>query len=184
MDLSDTNHPRVLMGRRPPSARFMPNVTVFPGGAVERTDGSAAEDRHLAAAFRECREETGLVLDGPDAPPAVFIARAVTPPAFTTRYDTLFFLQIWRSTPPSRTRSLDGELHDIRWWRASGADAELDGPDDRLHHVTRAVLRHALAICAGQAPAPLLVADRTPRGWQGQPALRARNLRRQAATLS
>ena len=31
-------HTEVLMGRRPLSARFMPGVYVFPGGATEPTD--------------------------------------------------------------------------------------------------------------------------------------------------
>ena len=72
---------RVLMGRRPENARFMPGVYVFPGGAVEPGDdrvpvaagfspGDArrmqAPDEALAralgvAAVRETFEETGLL---------------------------------------------------------------------------------------------------------------------------
>jgi 8-oxo-dGTP pyrophosphatase MutT (NUDIX family) len=72
---------RVLMGRRPRSARFMPGVYVFPGGAVESADATLAVARELdprdvalmalsdpaearalaVAAIRETFEETGLL---------------------------------------------------------------------------------------------------------------------------
>jgi 8-oxo-dGTP pyrophosphatase MutT (NUDIX family) len=76
----------VLMGRRPRSARFMPGVYVFPGGATEPDDrrvrpssvltpevtpllkvgGSAARARAMAVtAVRETFEETGLMLAAP-----------------------------------------------------------------------------------------------------------------------
>jgi 8-oxo-dGTP pyrophosphatase MutT (NUDIX family) len=78
----------VLMGRREPRQTFMPGVFVFPGGAVDRSDGfvrSADELRpgvltaltatctpHRAraialAAIRETFEETGLMLGRPGA---------------------------------------------------------------------------------------------------------------------
>ncbi|MCZ7598904.1 MAG: NUDIX hydrolase [Gammaproteobacteria bacterium] len=73
--------PRVLMGRRPDDARFMPGVYVFPGGAVEPGDDGVtvasdfdprevppmaavdpSEARSLGiAAIRETFEETGLL---------------------------------------------------------------------------------------------------------------------------
>ena len=70
------------MGRRPQSARFMPGVHVFPGGAVDRTDFAFRSDLPLAedvlarvrrqaapplahalawTAVRETWEETGLL---------------------------------------------------------------------------------------------------------------------------
>lgn len=76
----------VLVGRRPPGARFMPGRYVFPGGAVEPDDararpasplstdaagwmavgGRQARARSLAmAAVRETFEETGLLLAEP-----------------------------------------------------------------------------------------------------------------------
>ena len=83
---ADGADPRVLMGRRQASARFMPNQRVFPGGVVDREDSAAAtmlpEDDALQpscaerlvacavgapnaqalalAAIRETFEETGL----------------------------------------------------------------------------------------------------------------------------
>ncbi len=75
--------PEVLLGRRPASARFMPGVYVFPGGAVERGDHAVAAAFEIRAdvltrlarhggprrakalswaAIRETWEETGLML--------------------------------------------------------------------------------------------------------------------------
>ena len=77
---------RVLVGRRPPEARFLPGRYVFPGGAVEPGDiharpasalnvdlvesmavgGKEMRARSLAmAAVRETFEETGLLLAEP-----------------------------------------------------------------------------------------------------------------------
>ncbi len=74
--------PEILMGRRPQTARFMPGVYVFPGGAVDRTDFAMESGRAVAAhvlarvqrqappplahalawtAIRETWEETGLL---------------------------------------------------------------------------------------------------------------------------
>lgn len=130
--------PRVLMGRRHPGHKFMPDKFVFPGGRAERSDAAtpvatplrpeveaallartsranATRARRLAlAAIRETFEETGLVIGVPDkasrAAPAGpwaeflatgflpdlsavhFLARAITPPGRTKRFDTRFFL--------------------------------------------------------------------------------------------
>jgi 8-oxo-dGTP pyrophosphatase MutT (NUDIX family) len=75
--------PEVLMGRRPATARFMPGVHVFPGGAVDEADFAVRSERAVAddvlarlrrqaqqplahalawAAVRETWEETGLLL--------------------------------------------------------------------------------------------------------------------------
>lgn len=79
----------VLMGRRPLSARFMPGVYVFPGGATEPSDrtvrpastllpevtpllkvgGSKARAQAMAVtAVRETYEETGIMLAAPGDP--------------------------------------------------------------------------------------------------------------------
>lgn len=79
--------PAILMGQRGASAAFMPNKYVFPGGAVDASDGDIALDvpdlglsadsalppnALAAAAIRELWEETGQVLGRraawPDAP--------------------------------------------------------------------------------------------------------------------
>ena len=80
--LEDREH-RVLVGRRPPQARFLPGRYVFPGGAVEPDDSRARPATQLnadmagpmavggrqtaarilaMAAVRETFEETGLLL--------------------------------------------------------------------------------------------------------------------------
>lgn len=46
----DKSDPEVLLGRRPLTARFMPGVYVFPGGAMERGD-------HAVAAALEMRDD-------------------------------------------------------------------------------------------------------------------------------
>ncbi|MEM9735210.1 MAG: NUDIX hydrolase, partial [Pseudomonadota bacterium] len=77
--------PRILMGQRGKGAAFMPSKFVFPGGAVDASDGAvpapdlppelarllAAEAREglakplAMAAIRELWEETGLALAHP-----------------------------------------------------------------------------------------------------------------------
>jgi len=131
--------PKILMGRRHSSHKFMPNKFVFPGGRVDPSDrkmniasplNQVAEDRILTrikrpssqkaralalAAIRETYEETGVMLGemGLGAPPLLsgtpweqftsreiwpsldslhFVARAITPPRHSKRFDTRFFL--------------------------------------------------------------------------------------------
>lgn len=79
--LRDSDHgPEVLMVRRSPSASFMPNAYVFPGGAVDALDQDVLTDETLeqiqarfgktlglgnaakafaVATVRECLEECG-----------------------------------------------------------------------------------------------------------------------------
>src|SRR3954464_2508829 len=62
----------VLMVQRTPKARFMGGAWVFPGGAVDASEG------HRRAAVREVEEEAGLTL--PDPAALVPFARWITPP--------------------------------------------------------------------------------------------------------
>jgi 8-oxo-dGTP pyrophosphatase MutT (NUDIX family) len=106
--------PELLMGRRSAGHRFMPNVLVFPGGAVDEADyhariatpllphvrvrlersASPALAQALAvAATRELTEEVGLSLgDPPSLRGLDYLCRAITPPDRTMRFDARFFL--------------------------------------------------------------------------------------------
>jgi len=117
---------KVLMGQRGKAAAFMPNKYVFPGGAVDLSDGDVEladypdadsmsrlglrsveglEHALVASAIREVWEETGLRFGVPGAPPAQtdpdwdgFYATGLVPSAKGFHY---FFRAI---TPPMRPR--------------------------------------------------------------------------------
>src|SRR5947199_10231684 len=55
----------VLLVKRTPAARFMGGAWVFPGGAVDSTEGEG-DAAHRAAALRELAEEAGIAIRGPD----------------------------------------------------------------------------------------------------------------------
>jgi 8-oxo-dGTP pyrophosphatase MutT (NUDIX family) len=105
----------VLLGKRTSQARFMADVWVFPGGAV---DGSADDDRaHRATAVRELEEEAGVSLAGPEA--LVPFSRWITPLEVKIRYDTRFYLA---QAPPHTAAEADGaEIVQVGWF--SPADA-------------------------------------------------------------
>jgi 8-oxo-dGTP pyrophosphatase MutT (NUDIX family) len=106
----------VLLVQRNPAARFMGGAWVFPGGAVDRREGSG--DAALrAAAIREVREEAGIELPGPDA--LHLFSRWITPAEVKTRFDTWFFLA---QLPSGATPRVDGsEVVDARWYSAADA---------------------------------------------------------------
>ena len=106
---------QVLMGRRTPHARFMANVWVFPGGAV---DGAATdEEAHRLTAMRELEEEAGVALTDPGA--LVPFARWITPEQVKVRYDTWFYLAL---APAHSSPEPDGEeIVETAW--LSPADA-------------------------------------------------------------
>src|SRR3954464_6837370 len=79
----------VLLVRRTPAARFMGGVWVFPGGAVDTTEGEG-DEAHRIAAVRELQEEAGIALEDPAA--LVKFSRWITPPQVRIRFDTHFFL--------------------------------------------------------------------------------------------
>lgn len=139
---------RVLMGQRGAGAAFMPSKFVFPGGAVDPCDRTAALPSPLEAetgaklalhagegmaaplaraAIRETFEETGLALGRPAeaALPAEvpegwrgFVARGLLPATDRLRF-------VFRAvTPPGRTRRFDA-----RFFLADAADLVGD-PDD------------------------------------------------------
>jgi len=139
----------ILLVRRTPEAKFMGGVWVFPGGAVDATDGArpgdppAEDDRgsprrgdgsgpgdsdgnstHRAAAIRELREEAGIVLEDPSA--LVAFSRWITPAEVKVRFDTRFFLA---PLPPSQEPRIDGEeCVEHGWFSPQGAlDAHAAG---------------------------------------------------------
>ncbi len=130
---SDGDEPRVLLGKRSASHKFMPNKYVFPGGRVDRGDGrlqppldlhpqvlqrltrgcTATRARALAlAAVRETYEETGLIVGEPDTPTlrtrspswAEFLRFDVNP-----RLDVLHYVAR-AITPPYRNRRFDARF--------------------------------------------------------------------------
>jgi len=99
----------VLLVRRNPRARFMGGAWVFPGGAVERSEGSGDQALRRAA-VRELAEEAGIATT-PEA--LVPFARWITPAEVKTRFDTWFFLAC---APAGAEPRIDGsEVVDARW---------------------------------------------------------------------
>jgi len=141
--LRDADGIEVLMVRRPLSARFMPGVWVFPGGAVDAEDASAppsfgGNDRDSdwkVAALRELIEETGLWLTTRgtvserlsgdafvavedsdhtlDQSALIYFSNWITPEVFPIRFDTRFFVAV---ASPDAEAVIDGdELIDVAW---------------------------------------------------------------------
>ena len=152
---------RVLMGRRHQGHEFMPGLFVFPGGRVDRSDGSVPattelhpviEDkiftnlrnkpsrrraRALAlAALRETYEEAGLLLGEPGGGfksthpdwqgfselgitpslnPLRLVARAITPPGRTRRFDAWFFVTKASHIAHTLEKRPTDELQDLHW---------------------------------------------------------------------
>ncbi len=128
----------VLLGRRGAGHRFMPNVLVFPGGAVDPADYAAPSATPLRAdvqarlersaspelaralaiaAARELTEETGLSLGIPPALDALgYLCRAETPPEHEIRFNARFFLAdagLAIGTPVSSREMEDLFWHDL-----------------------------------------------------------------------
>jgi 8-oxo-dGTP pyrophosphatase MutT (NUDIX family) len=101
----------VLLLKRTESAKFMPGVWVFPGGALDAEDGEG-EAGHRTCALRELREEAGIEL--PAGEELVLFSRWITPEVISTRFDAWFFLALAPAhTPPQP----DGvETTDARWF--------------------------------------------------------------------
>jgi 8-oxo-dGTP pyrophosphatase MutT (NUDIX family) len=108
----------VLLGKRTSRARFMADVWVFPGGAV---DGTEDDDRaHRATALRELEEEAGVSL--PEAEALVPFARWITPEQVTIRYDTRFYLA---QAAPHTAAAPDGEeIVEVAWFAPADALAQ------------------------------------------------------------
>lgn len=178
------------MGRRRPRAAFLPNVYVFPGGRLDRSDARTPPGMALRpeveekvkrrcrqspasalalAALRETYEETGLLICGapnrlkigietpilqaynaaalkPDLRQLDYIARAITPPASSRRFNTRFF--ITRGDDAQGRLLQDGELLDLQWIRLDEASKTLKTID-----VTNFVLKEAAIFTAASPKA-------------------------------
>jgi 8-oxo-dGTP pyrophosphatase MutT (NUDIX family) len=106
----------VLLVQRTPKARFMGGVWVFPGGAVDTTEGDG-DAAHRIAAIRELDEEAAITLH--DAGALVKFSRWITPPEVKIRFDTHFFLA---PAPPGQEPRIDGdECVDFGWFAPQDA---------------------------------------------------------------
>ncbi len=106
----------VLLVQRNPASRFMGGAWVFPGGSVDRDEGSG-DGALRAAAVREVREEAGIELPDPGA--LLPFSRWITPAEVKTRFDTWFFLA---PLPADATPRVDGaEVVDARWYAPADA---------------------------------------------------------------
>jgi 8-oxo-dGTP pyrophosphatase MutT (NUDIX family) len=162
--------PEVLMGRRPRRSAFAPDVFVFPGGAVEPGDYGAEPLRRLdpecarrtgasprlaealaAAALRETREETGLILPA-DHGALSLVARAITPTMSPIRFHARFFLADAEAASGDHADS--HELSDLAFRPLADAQGLA------LMDVTEAVLA---AVAADERPAPFLFSYRGGR---------------------
>ena len=150
----DGRDTRLLMARRNAKHRFMPNVLVFPGGAVDAGDYHArvasplkpavqarierGADARLAralahAAARELTEEVGLSLgDPPELQHLDYLCRAITPPDRSMRFDAHFFLV--DEAHVSGTPAASDELEEPGWYSVEQALA------GNLAAATRAIL--------------------------------------------
>ncbi|MGK2954453.1 MAG: NUDIX hydrolase [Solirubrobacterales bacterium] len=114
----------VLLLRRSEQARFMPNVWVFPGGALDPEDGEGLDGLKVCA-IRELHEEAGVRLH-PETR-LVPLARWVTPEVIRTRFDTWFFLA---ASPPEIEVVPDGsETTAERWVSPAAAIAEYEAEE-------------------------------------------------------
>jgi 8-oxo-dGTP pyrophosphatase MutT (NUDIX family) len=163
--------PRLLMGHRRATARFMPGAAVFPGGGVDHADHIAPAATPLdpltrahlcraaspslahalaSAAARELHEETGLCLGQPPTlAPLRYLCRAVTPPDRPIRFDARFLVVDAAHLAPAATPLLqDGELETLAW-HTLPETAEL-----HLRTPTRVALALLAAYLSGATPWP------------------------------
>jgi 8-oxo-dGTP pyrophosphatase MutT (NUDIX family) len=106
----------VLLLKRSAEAKFMPNVWVFPGGAVDPADGSG-EAGYRACALRELAEEAAIELAAEEE--LVLFSRWITPAVISTRFDAWFFLALAPAHTPPRP---DGtETVEARWFHPAAA---------------------------------------------------------------
>jgi 8-oxo-dGTP pyrophosphatase MutT (NUDIX family) len=106
----------VLLLKRSAEAKFMPNVWVFPGGAVDRGDGEG-EAGYRACAARELAEEAAIEL--PPEEELVLFSRWITPAVISTRFDAWFFLALAPAHAPPRPDGV--ETTEATWFKPAAA---------------------------------------------------------------
>ena len=107
----------VLLIKRNPASRFMGGAWVFPGGAVDTTEGEG-DVANRAAALRELEEEAAVTLGSPDE--LVPWSRWITPAEVKIRFDTWFFLAPMPDGHP-KPRIDEQEAVDMGWFTPQGA---------------------------------------------------------------
>ncbi len=117
--LRDTNEGlETLMMRRNTHLSFAEGMWVFPGGKVDLEDGGEEIDPFntaLAAAVRECEEESGLVLDPANL---TYYSHWIPPIEAPRRFSTWFFVA---PSPEGQVTIDEGEITDHAWWRPEDA---------------------------------------------------------------
>jgi 8-oxo-dGTP pyrophosphatase MutT (NUDIX family) len=161
--------PKVLLGKRHASHKFMPGKFVFPGGGVDPSDkrmpvaraldphaearllarfhkGSPVRARALAlAAIRETAEETGLLLGtrgnaNVDGPWTAFARHAVLPDLAEIHF-------IGRAiTPPGRPRRFDARFFTMDASAVAHRIGGITGPDAELTELVWMPLAEAKAL--------------------------------------
>jgi 8-oxo-dGTP pyrophosphatase MutT (NUDIX family) len=148
----------VLLVRRNPQARFMGGAWVFPGGAVDRSEGEGQRALR-AAAIRECSEEAGIDLGEPAG--LVPFSRWITPAQVKIRFDTWFYLA---QLPAGASPTVDGgEIVDARWYEP---DAALEAARDGALFLVFPTIKH-LEQLSGFASTDALIAH--ARGREVRP---------------
>ncbi|HWO17038.1 MAG TPA: NUDIX hydrolase [Solirubrobacterales bacterium] len=113
----------VLLLKRTESAKFMPGVWVFPGGAVDPEDGEN-EAGYRACAVRELEEEAGIALAASEE--LVLFSRWITPEVVSRRFDAWFFLALAPAHTPPKPDGV--ETTDAAWFEPRAAlDAQSAG---------------------------------------------------------
>ena len=117
--LRDSNEGlETLMMRRNSQLSFAEGMWVFPGGKVDDQDGGDRTDPYdvaIAAAVRECEEESGLVLDPTKL---IYYSHWIPPVEAPRRFSTWFFIAL---SPSGEVIIDDGEITDHAWWRPKDA---------------------------------------------------------------
>jgi 8-oxo-dGTP pyrophosphatase MutT (NUDIX family) len=106
----------VLLLKRTESAKFMPGVWVFPGGALDAEDGEGGA-AYRVCALRELREEAGIELSADED--LVLFSRWITPEAISRRFDAWFFLALAPAHTPPQPDGI--ETTDAGWFQPKAA---------------------------------------------------------------